>query len=790
MYTVEGGNARSLSRLFDYAFTDKGKGRRQGIGRATGGSGSSRNGGANLEGRHLDGRQLDGRAGGGRPRATLPAEMEDAVRAGQDARSPQSSSSPPPQSRDALCAGNEKKTLVGVTVRRPQSPQFGFMGESEQSSGFMSKSDQSNGCMAENDQSDARQRCPSWQQGSPNTRLNDAEESQCVTVGDSKVGDAGQEVVRSTDHADTTGGYNEGPATPDTRMAVAGTAPSRSVEHSPLAGWAGEMPSPEAGAGETASACNHPRASKRRRPESWETTIAALAGTPPPFPLASAHPTKVGRSDPEETSQSQSRPIDHTLSPEAENGFGLEGSGGSYAGDDTVGAPKITRTEDAAWVQERGRLCDTNEENCVTEHAGGAGETMTSPPRDERSTVDGRAIAQPLEAGKFDDTLRLDGGRKGDANGWVEEGSQRVAGLQPEAGLLARTPRVDSAREEEANGWLEEGSQQEVGPQPEAEMFAEMPRLDSVREREATGWVAEDSQQAAGFQLEAEMFAGTPRLGSAPEGEASGWIGEDSHGVAGLQLEAGMFAGTPRLDNVREGEANGRVEQDSQRAIGLPLDAGMLAETPPLDSGREGDGNGDVNGRVEEDSQRVPGNQLEAGMFAETPRLGSAHEGDASGWVDEDSQRLAGPGRLDHQHERFMGGDETTPDVGATPGTPSPRPEAESGNNRNGPRDRSADDASNVKELRGAASSARAVDAVLAYDRDVLGGDGLVNTGYVGRVGWFQQELDTGLLWKRLGCRFARQMRQRFFLCWFRGDVFWFTLKTLHLALLILSAHG
>ena len=572
MYTVDGGNARSLSRLFDYAFTDKGKGRRQGLDRTFGGSESSRNEG------QVDGRRLDGGDAGGSSRATLPAEVEDAVKAGQDGRRPQSSSSPP-LSRDALGAGKEKQTLVGVTVRRAQSPQFGFMDENDRSNGFM----------AENNHSDARQRCPSWHPDSLNTWRNDEEGSKCVTDGESKADDAGQQVVKGSDHADTTGGYNEGPATPNTRLVVAGTAASRSVEHSPLAGWAGEMPYPEAG-----TACTPPRSRKRRCPESW-TTMAAPAGTPPPFPLAAAHPTNKGRSNPEEALQPQSRPLDHTRSPGAESGLGLEG-GRICAGSDMAGAPHVPDTGDAAWGEGLDALSGTNGESGVMKHADRAGETLTPTPQDALHDEGGRVVTQ--------------------------------------------------------------------------------------------------------------------------------------------QMEAGIFAETPCLDSVRNGHANGRVEEDSQRAAGLQLEAGMFADTPRLESVREGE----ANGRVEEDNQRVAGLHLEVGMFAETPRLDSARAGGATDSV-EGRQRLAGLERLDQQHELFVGQgenfaeDETAPDVGATPGTPSPSPEAGSGNNPSGPRDRIVDDAGNAKDCPASTAPACTADAVLAYDQDVLGGDGLADNRYVRRFG-------------------------------------------------------
>lgn len=575
IYTVEGGNARSLSRLFDYAFTDKGKGRRQGLDISVGGSKSSRN----------DGGHLDGGDGTRSPRATLPTEVEDAARAGQDARRPQTSSSPPPPSRGALATGKEKQTLVGVTVRRPQSPQFGFMAESDQSDGFM----------AENDQSDARQRCPSWQQDSLSTRRNDEERSKCV--------DAGQQAVRSSNHADKTRRYNEGSAIPNTRMVVAGTATSRSVEHSPLVGWAGDIPCPAAGA-----ACTPPRASKRSRPESWATTIDALAGTPPPFPLASGRSANLGHSDQEEALQPQSRPLDKTRSPAAKNGLGLK-SGGTYAGGDTVGAPCLPGTGDGAWVQGRGGLCDASGDNSVMEHEDGAGETMTllpppSPPRpeDELPAAEDRAITEPLKAG---------------------------------------------------------------------------------------------------------VFAKTPRLDSAHEGGGSGWVEEDNQRAAGVQLGAEVFTETRGINSVREGEANGWVEEDSQQAAGL---------------------------------------HPEAEHIADTPRLDLARAGDTTAWVGEGSQRLAGLGRLDQLHEGFVGRNETTPDVGATPGPPPPRPEAGSGNNRHGPRDTLVDDASNAKDYPGSTAPARAADAVLAYDRDMLGGDGLADRRYARKVGWVQRELGNGFL--------------------------------------------
>ena len=569
IYTVEGGNARSLSRLFDYAFTDKGKGRRQGLDVTVGGSEISRN----------DGGHLDGGDGGRSPRATFPTGVEDAARTSQDARRPQSSPSPAPPStgaRGALAAGKEKQTLVGVMVRRPQSPQFGFMAESDQSDGFMAENNQTNGFMAENDQSNARQRCPSWQQDSLNTRRNDEEGSKCVTGGQSKVIDAGQQAVRSSNHADKTGRYNEGSAIPNTRMVVAETATSRSVDHSPLVGWEGDIPCLAAG-----TACTPPRASKRRRPESWATTTDALAGTPPPFPLASGRSANLGHSNQEEALQPPSRPLEKTRSSGADNGLGLEG-GGTYADGDTAGAARLPGTGDGAWVQGRGGLREASGENGVMEPEDGAGETMTLPP--------------------------------------------------------PPSP-----------------------PPPEYEL------------------------SAAG-----------------------------------------------------------------DRAITEPLEAGMFAETPRVDSAREGGG----SGRVEEDSQRAAGVHLEAEDIADTPRLDLAHAGDATAWVGEGSQRLAGLDRLDQQHEGFVGSIETTPDVGATPGPPPPRPEAGSGNNRYGPRDTLLDDSSNAKDYPddssnakdypGSTASARAADAVLAYDRDVLGGDGLADRRCVRKVGWFEWELGNG----------------------------------------------
>lgn len=604
-YTVEGGNARSLSKLFDYAFTDKGKGRRQGLDRTIGGSEISRTGG----------RKLDVGDDGRRSRATLPAQVEDPVREGQDARRPQSSSSPPPPSRDALGAGKEKQTLVGVTVRRPQSPQFGFMAESDQSIGFMAENDQSNGFMNENDQPDvfmnendqpdARQRCPSWQQDSRNARRNEGEGSKSPTDGESKVDDAGQQVIRSRSHANQTGGCNEGPATPNTLMVLAGTAPTRSVEHSPFVGWAGEVPCHGAG-----TACTPPRASKRRRPESWATTIAAFAGTPPPFPLISGRSANIGRSDQEQALQPQSRQLDCTRSRGAESGLGLEG-GRACAGGDTADAVRLPCMGDAAWVQGRGGLCDTGGESGVMEHAVGTGETITPPPPPPPP------------------------------------------------------------------------------PLPEGELFA-----------------------------------------------------ADGRGIT-QSLEDGMFAETPRSDSAREGEASKRVEENGQRAAGLELEVGMFAEARRSDSVREGD----ANGRDEEDSQRAGGIQLQAETFAETARLDLSRAGDAADWVEEGSQRSAGLERLDQQHERFVGGDETAPNVGATPsGTPPPRPDPDGGNNRNGPRDKLVEDASNVKNYPGSTASARVADAVSAYDRDVLGGDGLADSRHEVKSDGFSGSLVSGCL--------------------------------------------
>ena len=441
MYTAEGGNARSLSRLFDYAFTDKG--RRQGLSTTTGGSDSPRNNGG-----HVEGGQFRGAGGGGSLRSTLPVIVEDTVRAGQDARRPRSS--PPPPLRDALGAGNDKQALVGVTVRRPQSPQFGFM--------------------AENDRPDARQqRRPSWQQGSPDARRNDekgsqcviVEGSKCVTVGDSKADDVGQQAARIPS-AYKTRRYSESSATPHAKMLVGGATTGRRAENSPLAGWAGEIPSPEAG-----TACTPPRSSKRRRPESWTTANASLARNLSPFSLATGHFANMAhKGESGKASQPQSRTIDLARSPGVENRLGLEG-GGNNGDDEAVGAPRIVDTADATWVQGRGASCDANGEGGIARRADGVRESLPPPPpKDGLPAADGRAITQPIEAEMTGETPHVDSAREADSSGWVEEDSPRVvAGLQLEPGMFAETPWLDTACSGDDTGWVEESSQRLAGLQ-------------------------------------------------------------------------------------------------------------------------------------------------------------------------------------------------------------------------------------------------------------------------------------------------------------------------------------
>lgn len=121
-YTSEGGNALSLSRLFDYAFADDDGDRRKG--RLPAPVGGRSNGNA---------------SGGGKigARAGFPTGYGEAAacgdvrenRNGRRSLSPRVVSNLPRTSDDGGGDGPMKRALVGVTVRRPPSPKFAFMDE-------------------------------------------------------------------------------------------------------------------------------------------------------------------------------------------------------------------------------------------------------------------------------------------------------------------------------------------------------------------------------------------------------------------------------------------------------------------------------------------------------------------------------------------------------------------------------------------------------------------------------------------------------------------------------------
>lgn len=231
---AEGGNERRLSRLFDFAFTDNG--RHQSVGGQIAKNARCRIDGGNLSG-----------GGGGDARKSFPIGRRGAFSLDQESLHTRSLS--PRSSRDTVSAGTEKQTLVGVTVRRPPSPQFNFMGEEASPN-------------APEPSSPGHQDLPSAQH-----RAVDG--TGCVHDGDQGAGGVEQQAVRSSS-LDRIERPDEDAAAPITRVSAADTT-ARRVERSPRSTSGRVTPSLGADAVPTP-----PLATKRRRPETWSATGASI----------------------------------------------------------------------------------------------------------------------------------------------------------------------------------------------------------------------------------------------------------------------------------------------------------------------------------------------------------------------------------------------------------------------------------------------------------------------------------------------------------------------------------
>lgn len=280
---VGGGNTLNLSRLFAYAFPDNDRhpGR---LPEPTRESNSHQS-------------EILGGVGGGE-RSTCSPRLKGAAGANLGSRHIPSSS-PRVLPRDSAGdATTNKKTLVGVTVRRPPSPQFSFMTEE---------------CSLNANTPPAtspRQRAPLKAQ------QQEVQETSCVNRVDLRANDVQQQQAvpsrgpfGTTMHCD-----DDADIPPPLASIVDETAPLRSVERSPPSTDVGRMTS---SSGTGLPVRTPPRSRKRRRPVMLTASRAVALRDSPSLPLAIVCT--------EDTVQK--RPLsagDHDASsPDRENGVGL-----------------------------------------------------------------------------------------------------------------------------------------------------------------------------------------------------------------------------------------------------------------------------------------------------------------------------------------------------------------------------------------------------------------------------------------------------------------------------------
>lgn len=393
---VEGGNACSLSRLFDYAFTDKG--RQQGCEEPTGEGDSSRSGRGKFSG------------GGENKRTLFAARPEGTSRMNQGSRPARPSS--PRLPADTFIAETEKQALVGVTVRRPPSPEFRFMDDDEAPK--------------------VPQHPPSEERDPSETQQQELEETTCVSEGDPRASGVKQPGT-PRQNTDLTEGSGEHVGTPTIRVPASGITACERVERSPLSPSARASSSPGTGAARVLT-----RATKRRRPETWGKmdVIKArnLTSSPPTTRLpGDAYPSFL-----EETRQQRSLPSGHVPSLLEEDGIGSrdgwlgwtrDGSHVRHGWWGAEGVDPLTHddTVDDSHVLGEHASCDGRGKGDVMKHADEPGRTPGAP-EDARSTAEGRALCEALGAARRPSTPCLDVAQ--DASGLQGDGHQPVQGRE------------------------------------------------------------------------------------------------------------------------------------------------------------------------------------------------------------------------------------------------------------------------------------------------------------------------------------------------------------------------
>lgn len=268
--SAERENRSGLSRLFDYAFTDKS--RYQGLREPGEKSDIPRGGKINYSG-HA---------------AQICSERSGGALRGDRNYSGHSQSSSPRRSRCTINDEKGKQALVGVTVRRPQSPQFSFMDKGSPRG--------------------ALGHCPSRKRSLPEAKQGEVEEMKTAGVdrGISRV-NREEQLLDPRKCCDNTEEPGKGNTIPTTRMPAVDMSACQNKKCFPRSGPSRAMSSPR-----DEAECTPPRVTKGKRSEALAELEVLVPVRRPPSPHLSFMGEDDSRDTPEQCSPKERKRLEET----------------------------------------------------------------------------------------------------------------------------------------------------------------------------------------------------------------------------------------------------------------------------------------------------------------------------------------------------------------------------------------------------------------------------------------------------------------------------------------------